>query len=56
MLKDGGVAEQGSHEELLAKRGLYYEMWRAQEDAPSPLNEVEDAKESPPEKAATGSQ
>jgi len=40
VLKDGGVAEQGTHEELLAKHGLYYDMWSAQEDATSPLNET----------------
>jgi hypothetical protein len=40
VLKDGSVAEQGTHEELLAKHGLYYDMWTAQEDATSPLNET----------------
>jgi len=27
VLKDGQVAEQGTHEELLKKGGLYYSMW-----------------------------
>ncbi|KAK0204993.1 P-loop containing nucleoside triphosphate hydrolase protein [Desarmillaria ectypa] len=30
VLKDGEVAEQGTHEELLLKRGLYYSMWMQQ--------------------------
>lgn len=29
-LKDGAIAERGTHEELLAKRGLYYETYLAQ--------------------------
>ncbi len=29
-LKDGMIAERGTHEELLAKKGLYYETFRAQ--------------------------
>lgn len=29
-LKDGRIAERGTHEELLAKRGLYYETFQAQ--------------------------
>ncbi|KIM28630.1 hypothetical protein M408DRAFT_329389 [Serendipita vermifera MAFF 305830] len=43
VLKDGSVAEQGTHEELLAKHGLYYDMWTAQEDATSPLGESPEA-------------
>lgn len=27
VLQDGRVAEQGTHEELLKKGGLYYSMW-----------------------------
>ena len=27
VLKEGQVAEQGTHEELLKKGGLYYTMW-----------------------------
>lgn len=40
VLKDGGVEEQGTHEELLALQGLYYQMWVAQEDA-TPMIEIE---------------
>ena len=29
-LKDGQIAERGTHEELLAKKGLYYETYMAQ--------------------------
>jgi ABC-type multidrug transport system ATPase subunit len=30
VLGHGGVAELGSHAELLAKKGLYYELWQKQ--------------------------
>jgi len=30
VLKDGQVAEQGSHEELLRKGGIYHSMWTQQ--------------------------
>ena len=47
---DKGILEQGSHQELLAKRGLYYQLYTAQSrlggveepaayHAPSPANE-----------------
>ncbi|ODV92556.1 hypothetical protein CANCADRAFT_30683 [Tortispora caseinolytica NRRL Y-17796] len=32
VLKDGSVAEEGSHDELLARNGIYAKMWHAQED------------------------
>ena len=41
VLKDGDVAEQGTHEELLARGGLYHQMWLAQEETNSPLTETE---------------
>ncbi|KAF8316044.1 iron-sulfur clusters transporter ATM1 [Clavulina sp. PMI_390] len=31
VLKDGSVVEQGTHEELLTRNGLYADMWRQQE-------------------------
>ncbi|MDR3122077.1 MAG: ABC transporter ATP-binding protein/permease [Clostridiales bacterium] len=33
LLKDGKVAERGSHEALLAARGQYYELWKIQTGA-----------------------
>jgi hypothetical protein len=41
------MAEQGTHEELLAKHGLYYDMWTAQEVATSSLSKT-------PESASEG--
>lgn len=32
VLDRGEVAEQGTHDELLRQRGLYYEMWIQQAD------------------------
>ena len=32
VLKDGSILEQGSHMELLARRGLYHELWTKQQD------------------------
>ena len=38
VVKDGRIAEQGNHRELLARRGLYYQMYPAQfEGAEQPL-------------------
>ncbi|KAJ3342909.1 Homocysteine S-methyltransferase 1 [Gonapodya sp. JEL0774] len=39
VLKDGGIVEQGTHNELLAKNGLYHDLWTQQ------LKETEIAKE-----------
>ena len=33
VIKDGGVFEQGTHEELMLARGLYYSMWQEQQAA-----------------------
>jgi ABC-type multidrug transport system fused ATPase/permease subunit len=33
VIKDGGVFEQGTHEELMLARGLYYAMWQEQQTA-----------------------
>ena len=30
LILDGAMAETGSHEKLLAEKGLYYAMWRQQ--------------------------
>ena len=30
VLKDGAVAEEGTHDELVAKNGVYAEMWNMQ--------------------------
>lgn len=38
-LKDGAIAERGTHEELLAKKGLYYETYLAQYGAWQPAGE-----------------
>jgi ATP-binding cassette, subfamily B, multidrug efflux pump len=38
VLEDGRVAEQGTHEALLEKKGLYYELYEKQMSA----DEVED--------------
>jgi ABC-type multidrug transport system fused ATPase/permease subunit len=35
VLKDGRIAEQGNHAELLAKGGLYADLWRMQASAPA---------------------
>lgn len=32
VMQHGAVAEQGTHEELLARHGLYEKMWHAQQD------------------------
>ena len=34
VLKDGVVAEQGTHDELLARNGVYAELYRIQDAAP----------------------
>ncbi|KAJ3822343.1 P-loop containing nucleoside triphosphate hydrolase protein [Lentinula raphanica] len=42
VLQDGCVAEQGTHEELLRKGGLYYRMWMQQQAAAELLQEEEE--------------
>jgi len=36
VLKDGVAAEQGTHEELMAKKGIYADMWNMQLHSTSP--------------------
>ena len=33
LIQNGRIAERGAHEELLAKRGLYYDLWKIQTGA-----------------------
>lgn len=42
VLKDGEVAEQGTHDSLLAQRGLYHDMWLAQQET-TPLDGAQEA-------------
>lgn len=37
VLKDGYVAEEGTHDELVAKGGIYHELWTTQVSAPAPV-------------------
>ena len=42
VLKDGQVAEQGTHDSLLTQRGLYYDMWLAQQET-TPMDGAQQA-------------
>ena len=42
VLEKGSIVEQGSHDELLAMRGLYYAMWRQQVGERPPPPEAEE--------------
>jgi ATP-binding cassette subfamily B protein len=42
VLRDGRVAERGTHEELLARRGLYRDLWDAQTGSSAPADPGED--------------
>jgi ATP-binding cassette subfamily B protein len=39
VLEDGRVAERGTHDELLARGGLYATLWRSQEEEGNPFLE-----------------
>ncbi|MCJ1246565.1 Iron-sulfur clusters transporter atm1, mitochondrial [Trapelia coarctata] len=43
VLKDGQVAESGTHSELISKNGLYADLWNAQETTPEGAKEIEEA-------------
>ncbi|KAK0517461.1 hypothetical protein JMJ35_000616 [Cladonia borealis] len=49
VLKDGHVAESGTHSELLAAGGVYAELWHAQETSLGELDDVEKNAEQPSE-------
>ncbi|XP_066517827.1 ATP-binding cassette sub-family B member 6 [Hoplias malabaricus] len=51
VIREGQIAERGRHEELLAKGGLYSDMWLRQQQAQdSELSSDTEAKDSQPEK------
>ncbi len=45
VLKDGQIAEQGTHRSLLAKKGLYEEMWNRQREATEAEERLRKARE-----------
>ena len=49
VLKDGNVAESGTHSQLLADGGVYAELWHAQETSLGELDDVERDTEQPRE-------
>ena len=49
VLKDGHVAESGTHSELLAASGVYAELWHAQETSLGELDDVEKDTDQPSE-------
>ena len=49
VLKDGHVAESGTHNQLLAEGGVYAELWHAQETSLGELDDVERDTEQPRE-------
>ncbi|MFX8968858.1 hypothetical protein ABTN10_19295, partial [Acinetobacter baumannii] len=41
VMEDGAIVEQGSHDELLARRGAYWRLYRAQFDDPASIDAEE---------------
>ncbi|HQX75218.1 MAG TPA: ATP-binding cassette domain-containing protein [Thermoflexales bacterium] len=54
VMQEGQIAEQGSHEELVAKRGLYYRLVHAHEQSRKQLEELQVAPMAKPERVAVG--
>jgi ABC-type transport system involved in cytochrome bd biosynthesis fused ATPase/permease subunit len=48
VLDDGKIAEQGTSEELLARRGLFHELYHAEDSKPEA---ADDAQAAPPQMA-----
>lgn len=49
VFKDGAVVEQGTHEELLQRGGLYFSMWIQQSSDSSPADPLPDPTVGAPE-------
>ena len=45
VLQDGGIAERGTHRQLLAKKGLYQAMWDRQREAQETEDKLKDFRE-----------
>ena len=45
VLKEGSIVEQGSHDQLLEKKGEYFEMWNQQKQNAEGLSSIEGKKE-----------
>ncbi len=53
VLKDGRIAERGTHGALLAERGLYASMWDRQREASEAEERLRIAREEDPTKASS---
>jgi ATP-binding cassette subfamily B protein len=54
VMQEGQIAEQGSHEELVARRGLYYRLVHAHEQSRKQLEGLQVAPMAKPERVAVG--